>query len=119
MDKRIGKSFGTEISQERIDLLDVGRLFMLIDPPARKRLDEDALFNRLAVAREDRVTDLPYYSSTKLGAALAFNSVLSIPYALRGFEREFGGSARRPRPSASSRWTSRAPMRCLRSASSR
>ncbi len=90
LNTRIGKSFGTEISQERIDLLDVGRLFMLIDPPARKRLDKDALFNRLPVAREDRVTDLPYYSSTKLGAALAFNSVLSIPYALRGFEREFG-----------------------------
>ena len=77
-------TFGTEIAKERVDLLDVDRLFLLIDPPAQKRLDSDALFNRLAVAREGRVTALPYYSSTQLGAAIAFSSVLSLPYALDG-----------------------------------
>jgi len=30
------------------------------------------------------VTNLPYYSSPHLGAAVAFNSVLSIPFALKG-----------------------------------
>jgi iron complex transport system substrate-binding protein len=84
IDKLAGKSFGHELSKERVDLLDVDRLFLLIDAPARKKLDGDELFNRLDVAREGRVTDLPYYSSTQLGAAVAFNSVLSIPYALDG-----------------------------------
>ena len=36
----------------------------------------DALFNRLDVARERRVTDLPYSTSNQIGAAVAFNSVL-------------------------------------------
>ncbi len=68
-------------------LLDVDRLFLLIDAPARKKLDADELFGRLDVAREERVTDLPYSTSTQLGAAVAFNSVLSIPYALDGIEK--------------------------------
>ena len=84
IDKLAGKGFGTEIAKERVDLLDVDRLFLLIDAPARKKLDADELFNRLDVAREQRVTDLPYYTSNQLGAAVAFNSVLSIPYALDG-----------------------------------
>ena len=84
IDKLAGKGFGHEVSKERVDLLDVDRLFLLIDAPARKKLDADELFGRLDVAREGRVTDLPYYTSTQLGAAVAFNSVLSIPYALDG-----------------------------------
>jgi iron complex transport system substrate-binding protein len=87
IDKLSGDTFGTEVSKERVDLLDVDRLFLLIDAPARKRLSQDALFGGLAVAREKRVTDLPYYTSDQLGAALAFNSVLSIPYALDGIEK--------------------------------
>ena len=86
IDKLAGKTFGAEIAKERVDLLDVDRLFLLIDAPARKRLARDDLFNRLAVAREDRVTDLPYATGTQLGAAVAFNSVLSIPYALDGID---------------------------------
>ena len=69
-----------------MDLLDVDRLFLLIDAPARKLLERDELFGRLDVAREKRVTHLPYYSSDQLGAAVAFNSVLSIPYALEGID---------------------------------
>jgi hypothetical protein len=91
VDKLAGNAFGAEIAKERVDLLDVDRLFLLIDAPARKRLDRDELFNRLAVAREKRVTDLPYSTSTQLGAAVAFNSVLSIPYALDGIEESLGG----------------------------
>jgi iron complex transport system substrate-binding protein len=87
IDKLAGKTFGTEIAKERVDLLDVDRLFLLIDAPARKRLAQDELFNRLDVAKDGRVTDLAYYTSDQLGAAVAFNSVLSIPYALDGIEK--------------------------------
>jgi iron complex transport system substrate-binding protein len=91
IDKLAGKGFGVEIAKERVDLLDVDRLFLLIDAPARKKLDGDELFNRLDVAREKRVTDLPYYSASQLGAAVAFNSVLSIPYALDGIGKSLEG----------------------------
>ena len=87
IDKLAGKTFGTEIAKERVDLLDVDRLFLLIDAPARKRLDKDELFSKLDVAREGRVVDLPYSTSNQLGAAVAFNSVLSIPYALDGIDK--------------------------------
>jgi iron complex transport system substrate-binding protein len=87
IDRLAGDSFGFEVSRERVDLLDVDRLFLLIDPPAQKRLAGDALFQRLAVARQGRVTALPYYSAPHLGAAVAFNSVLSLPYAIDGVEK--------------------------------
>jgi iron-siderophore transport system substrate-binding protein len=90
IDKLAGHTFGTEVAKERVDLLDVDRLFLLIDKPARKRLDADQLFNRLGVARSGHVTSLGYYSGDQLGAAVAFNSVLSIPYALKGISAQLG-----------------------------
>jgi hypothetical protein len=33
-----------------------------------------------------------YYTSTQLGAAVAFNTVLSIPYALDGIDKSLGGT---------------------------
>jgi iron-siderophore transport system substrate-binding protein len=90
IDKLVGHGFGAEVAKERVDLLDVDRLFLLIDEPARKRLDADALFNRLDVAKSRRVTPLGYYSGDQLGAAVAFNSVLSIPYALKGIAAQLG-----------------------------
>jgi iron-siderophore transport system substrate-binding protein len=44
IDRLAGHSFGTEVAKERVDLLDVDRLFLLIDEPAQKRLDADRLF---------------------------------------------------------------------------
>jgi iron complex transport system substrate-binding protein len=90
IDKLAGHGFGTEVAKERVDLLDVDRLFLLIDKPAQKRLDADRLFNRLEVAKSGHVTSLGYYSGDQLGAAVAFNSVLSIPYALKGISAQLG-----------------------------
>jgi len=87
--------FGMEVAHERFDLLNVDRLFLLIDPPARRRLERDALFNRLPVARDGRVTNLAYYSADQLGAALAFNTVLSIPHALRELDAQFSATSKR------------------------
>jgi iron-siderophore transport system substrate-binding protein len=98
IDKLAGHTFGAEIAKERVDLLDVDRLFLLIDAPARKRLDADQLFNRLQVARSGHVTALGYYSGDQLGAAVAFNSVLSIPYALKGIDAQLGGGSAAPAP---------------------
>jgi iron complex transport system substrate-binding protein len=93
IDKLAGHGFSAEVAKERVDLLDVDRLFLLIDKPAQKRLDADRLFNRLDVARSGDVTPLGYYSGDQLGAAVAFNSVLSIPYALKGISAQLGDGA--------------------------
>lgn len=89
------QGFGVEIARERTDLLDVDHLFLLIDAAPRKRVEADALYKRLKVVRDKRVTNLPYYSGTQLGAAVAFSTLLSIPYAIDGFERDLaaGGAA--------------------------
>lgn len=84
VDKAIGDSFGTELSPERVKLLDVDRLVMLIDPKQERALNKDRLFNSLRVAREKRVVPLRYYTDPPVGVALAFNSVLSIPYGIDG-----------------------------------
>jgi hypothetical protein len=52
--------------------------------------DRHELFNRLDVAKDGRVTDLAYNTSDELGAAVAFNSALSIPYAVDGIEKSLG-----------------------------
>ena len=53
-------------------------------PTVDRVIGIDNSVSMLAVARENRVVDLPYATTTQLGAAVAFNSVLSIPYALDG-----------------------------------
>ncbi|WP_354701778.1 Putative ABC transporter substrate-binding lipoprotein YhfQ [Paraconexibacter sp. AEG42_29] len=89
IDKLAGKDgFGTEVARERTDLLDVDRLFLLIDAAPQKRVEADKLFQRLDVVKSGNVTNLPYYKGTQLGAALAFSTLLSIPYALDELEKE-------------------------------
>jgi iron complex transport system substrate-binding protein len=84
IDKTAGDKFGFELSPERLELLDVDRLVLLVDPKPAARLKADRLFRSLKVAREERVTYLRYYTDPPVGAALAFNSVLSIPYGIDG-----------------------------------
>lgn len=86
---RISKDgFGAEISDERLDLLDVDYLFFLIDAKNRKRVYAKPLLERLGVARRGHLVELPYYDPPQHGAAIAFNSVLSIPYAIDGMLKQ-------------------------------
>ena len=39
------------------------------------------------------MTPLGYYSGDQLGAAVAFDSVLSIPFALKGIEAQLGDAS--------------------------
>jgi iron complex transport system substrate-binding protein len=82
VDEKIGKQFGIEISPEQLDLLDVGRLILLINPKEAEILKKDPLLQQLDVAKEGRIVYLPYDEGDKVGASLAFNSVLSIPYGI-------------------------------------
>jgi iron complex transport system substrate-binding protein len=80
-----GDNNAAEISAERADLIDTDLLlFLTADPAAQARVQADPVYKGLAVARENRAMFVPY-SQPPVGAALSFNTVLSIPYALDEF----------------------------------
>lgn len=78
-----GDNNAAEISAERADLMDEDLLvFLAFDPASvRTRLEADPVYQGLAAVREKRVMFVPY-SEPAVGAALSFNTVLSIPYAI-------------------------------------
>lgn len=82
-----------ELSAEQVRLLDVDRLVWTSDPATLKRIKADKLYNRLDVVRDRRVSYLDYTQPPFPGAAVTFNSVLSIPYALDQVVPELAASA--------------------------
>jgi iron complex transport system substrate-binding protein len=76
--------FGAALSPERVGLLDVDRLFLLADPDNSEALDRQRLFTRLKVVRDGRDIRLRYYTEPAVGAAMAFSTILSIPFATDG-----------------------------------
>ena len=77
-----GDKNAAEISSERLDLVDVDRLvFLTSDPAAESRVKADRVYQGLKVAREGRALFVPY-AQPPVGAAISFNTVLSIPYAI-------------------------------------
>jgi iron complex transport system substrate-binding protein len=77
-----GGKYAAEVSSERLDMVDTDRLvFLASDPTAEQRVKADKVYQGLAVAREGRALFVPY-ATPPVGAAIAFNTVLSIPYAI-------------------------------------
>jgi iron complex transport system substrate-binding protein len=75
------KSF-TDFGSERLDLVDVDRLLWVIDDAtAEERIMTDPVYGQLKVAKDGRALFVPY-NEPPVGAALSFNTVLSIPYAI-------------------------------------
>lgn len=79
--------FGTDLSDERLDLLEVDKLFVLVDRATRAKIFDNPAFRRLDVVRRGDVVEVPYYDQPQYGAAMAFNGVLSLPYAIDGAEK--------------------------------
>jgi iron-siderophore transport system substrate-binding protein len=80
--KAAGDKYAAEISSERLDLVDVDRLvFLTSDPSAESRVKADRVYQGLKVARDGRALFVPY-AQPPVGAAISFNTVLSIPYAI-------------------------------------
>ncbi len=75
-----------EISSERLDMIDTDLVVILAFDPnqARTQLGADPVFQGLKAVREGRVMWVPY-SEPAIGAALSFDTVLSIPYAIDQF----------------------------------
>jgi iron complex transport system substrate-binding protein len=72
-----GADFGGQLSQEKLDLLDVGALVWFADPGPAEKIREDRIYRRLAVRREAR--DIFLAENGTLYDATSFISVLSIP----------------------------------------
>lgn len=77
-----GDKEATDISRERLDLLDAEVLLPQADSPQalRDTMRNDPLYRRLAVARQGR--DL--LVTGDLEGALSFSTVLSLPFAIDG-----------------------------------
>ncbi|MGD9528900.1 iron-siderophore ABC transporter substrate-binding protein [Pseudonocardia sp.] len=78
---RVSDNLAT-VSAEEAALLDVDRLAWTSDPDTLRTLEADPIYNRLDVVRSQHVLYLDYTTPPFPGAAVTFNSVLSIPYAL-------------------------------------
>ena len=77
----VGEENLVDFSGERLDLLEADRLVWLTgDDETEPRITSDPLYQRLKVASENRDIFVSY-TEPPIGAALSFNTVLSIPYA--------------------------------------
>jgi iron complex transport system substrate-binding protein len=72
-----GADFGGQLSQEKLELLDVGALVWFADPGPAAKIREDRVYRRLAVRTEGR--DIFLAENGTLYEATSFISVLSIP----------------------------------------
>jgi iron complex transport system substrate-binding protein len=78
----VGTQNVADLSYERFDVIDVDRLVWLIaDPASTDQVKNEALYQKLKVVQEKRDLFVPY-DEPPIGAAMSFNTVLSIPYAL-------------------------------------
>lgn len=78
-----GRNNAAEVGAERLDLLsDVDRMVWLYsDPSGEQRIKSDVAYKRSTVAREGRDLFVGYENAS-IAAAMTFNTVLSIPYAI-------------------------------------
>src|SRR4051812_37556544 len=72
-----GKEFGGQLSDEKVDLLDVGALLWFADPGAEAKLKKHPVYRKLDVRTQGRDVFLPERGT--LYEATSFISVLSIP----------------------------------------
>ncbi|MPY84533.1 MAG: ABC transporter substrate-binding protein [Actinophytocola sp.] len=70
-----------DLSFERLDVMDEDYAVWMSYPGTEKQLNSDPLYRKLEVSKENRDVFLPY-ENPDVGAALSFNTVLSIPYAI-------------------------------------
>ena len=73
-----GKEFGGQLSDEKVDLLDVGTLVWFAEPAARRpSSSKNAVYSKLDVRKQGRDVFIPEKGT--LYEATSFISVLSIP----------------------------------------
>ena len=81
-----GDNNAAEISPERFDMIDTDLIVIITFDPdtAKQALDANPVWQGLNAVKDGRVLYVPY-SEPAVGAALSFNTVISIPYAIDQF----------------------------------
>lgn len=82
LDAYIGDAFGEWLSNERFDLIDLDRILVMADSEGAKQLETNSLYQGLDVVKAGKAVIVPYTESPAIGAAMSYNTVLSIPYAI-------------------------------------
>jgi iron complex transport system substrate-binding protein len=82
MEELFGSEFYTQISAERLDLLDAADVLVLIASrkPQTEALTESSIYERVRAVRQGRVVRV---DDPDLAIAMSYSSVLSTPYQLR------------------------------------
>ncbi|WP_318198276.1 iron-siderophore ABC transporter substrate-binding protein [Streptomyces sp. MCL20-2] len=82
IDKIADGGFSTELSPERIDLIDVDRIFVVNDKADTEALKKFELFANLPAVKNDKVSYLLDSEGPAVGAAMSQGTLLSLPYAI-------------------------------------
>ncbi|MYY05629.1 MULTISPECIES: iron-siderophore ABC transporter substrate-binding protein [unclassified Streptomyces] len=82
IDKIAGGKFYTKLSPERMDLVDVDRIFVINDKADQEALKKSELFSNLKAFKEGRVSYLLDSEGPAVGAAISQGTLLSMPYAV-------------------------------------
>ncbi|MFJ4840356.1 iron-siderophore ABC transporter substrate-binding protein [Streptomyces sp. NPDC088746] len=82
IDEVAGGQFSTELSPERVDLIDVDRIFVINDKADTEALKKFELFNNLSAVKDGKVSYLLDSEGPAVGAALSQGTLLSLPYAI-------------------------------------
>ncbi|MER7134375.1 iron-siderophore ABC transporter substrate-binding protein [Streptosporangium saharense] len=90
IDKIAGGKFYTVLSPERVDLVDVDRIFVIADQADQDALKKFALFTNLSAVKDGKVTYLLDSEGPAIGAALSQSTLLSLPYAIDELVKSVG-----------------------------
>ncbi|RBQ20909.1 iron-siderophore ABC transporter substrate-binding protein [Spongiactinospora rosea] len=82
IDKIAGGKFYTVLSPERIDLIDVDRIFVIADKADQDALKNFKLFANLPAVKAGKVSYLLDSEGPAIGAAMSQSTLLSLPYAI-------------------------------------
>ncbi|MYV98651.1 iron-siderophore ABC transporter substrate-binding protein [Streptomyces sp. SID3343] len=82
IDKIADGKFFTVLSPERMDLIDVDRIFVINDQADQDALKKFQLFTNLPAAKNGKVSYLLDSEGPAIGAAMSQGTLLSLPYAI-------------------------------------
>ncbi|MFJ1865095.1 iron-siderophore ABC transporter substrate-binding protein [Streptomyces sp. NPDC088097] len=90
IDKIAAGTFSTQLSPERMDLVDVDRVFVINDKADTDALKKFDLFANLKVAKNGKVSYLLDSEGPAAGAAISQATLLSMPYAIDELVKSVG-----------------------------
>ncbi|WP_406143270.1 iron-siderophore ABC transporter substrate-binding protein [Streptomyces sp. NBC_01012] len=82
IDEIAGDKFFTKLSPERMDLIDVDRIFVINDKADQEALKKSELFANLSAVKDGKVSYLLDSEGPAVGAAMSQGTLLSLPYAI-------------------------------------